>query len=79
MPRILEADMEATIEADLVASGYFKREPESYDKDLCLDPEQLFNFILLTQKDKWEEYQRQLGNRARDPFLSKVKEAIETR
>jgi len=79
MPRILEADMEATIEADLVSSGYFKREPASYDKDLCLDPEQLFNFILLTQKDKWEEYQRQLGNRARDAFLSKVKEAIETR
>lgn len=78
MPRLLEREMEALIESDLVSSGYFKREPEQYNKSLCLDAEMLMNFVIATQKDKWEEYQKQLGGRARDSFLSKVKSKIES-
>jgi type I restriction enzyme, R subunit len=77
MPKILESDMEATIETDLIASGYFKREPEQYDKSLCLDPEMLINFIIATQPDQWENYRKQLGERARSTFLSKVKDKID--
>jgi len=54
MPRILEHDMESIIESDLVTSRYFRRPPAAYDRDLCLDPEILFNFIIATQSDKWE-------------------------
>ena len=79
MPRILEKDMEATIEADFLASGFFKRNPSQYDKFFCLDPELLFNFIIATQKDRWENYQSQLGDRAKDALLNKIKEAIDSR
>lgn len=79
MPRILEKDMEALIESDLLATGYFKREPLNYDKILCLDTELLVNFIIATQKDKWEAYQKQLGGRAKDALLTKVKDEIEKR
>jgi len=71
--------MEAAIEADLIAAGYFKREPSAYDKSLCLDTELLLNFIIATQKDKWEAYQKQLGGRAKDALFTKIKEEIEKR
>jgi len=77
MPKILEKDMEASIEADLIAEGYFKREPSSYDKTLCLDTELLFNFIIATQKEKWESYQKQLGSKAKDALLNKIKDKID--
>lgn len=79
MPRILEKDMEAAIEADLLATGYFKREPSNYDKSLCLDTELLLNFIIATQKDKWEAYQKQLGGKAKDALLAKIKDEIDKR
>jgi len=79
MPKICEKEMEASIEADLISSGYFKREPSNYDKTLCLDPELLINFIIATQKDKWEAYQKQLGNKAKDALLTKIKDEIEKR
>lgn len=79
MPRILEKEMEDSIETDLINAGYFKREPECYDKSLCLDPEILINFLIATQPEKWEEYQKQLGSRARDALLTKVKDEIDKR
>ena len=79
MAKILEKDMEATIEADLIHAGYFKRIPSCYDKSLCLDLELVFNFIIATQKDKWEAYQKQLGDRAEDALLAKIKDEIEKR
>ncbi len=79
MPKILEKDMETAIEADLIKTGYFKREPSNDDKSLCLDPELLINFIIATQKEKWEAYQKQLGNKAKDALLAKIKDEIEKR
>jgi hypothetical protein len=71
MPRIRELDMEATIENDLALSGYFKRPFSAYDKDHCLDAEMLMNFIIATQSEKWNAYTTQLGDRAKDAFLTK--------
>lgn len=79
MAKITEKDMESLIEADLIGSGYFRREPERYDKALCLDPELLMNFIIATQPEKWEAYKTQLGGRAKDALLSKVKDEIDKR
>lgn len=79
MAKITEKDMEASIEADLISAGYFKRKPSCYNKELCLDPELLINFLIATQNDKWEAYQKQLGSKAKDALLSKVKDAIEKR
>ena len=70
--------MEAAIEKDLINAGYFKREPLSYDKSLCLHPELLLNFLLATQKDKWKACYKQLGNRAKDALLTKIKDEIDT-
>ena len=77
--RITEKEMEEIIEADLNSAGYFIREPDKYDAELCLDTEMLKNFIIATQMEKWEEYKKQLGERAEDAFLNKVKEEISKR
>lgn len=79
MAKITEKDMESSIEADLLHTGYFKREPSSYDKSLCLDPELVISFIIATQKDKWEAYQMQLGNKAKDALLTKINNEIDKR
>ncbi len=71
--------MESSIEADLINAGYFKRNPSHYDKALCLDPEMLINFIIATQKDKWEAYKKQLANKAQEALLTKIKDEIEKR
>lgn len=79
MPRILEKDMEAIIEADLTASGYFKRESDAYDKTLCLIPDDVVNFLIATQPAKWEAYQKQHGSSVKDTLLSKIKDEIDKR
>lgn len=79
MPRVLESDMESLIENDLNSSGYFVRKPSDYDRNLCLDPELLINFLIATQPESWQTYQQQLGNRAKDALLNKVKDEIAKR
>jgi type I restriction enzyme R subunit len=75
--KILERDMESIIESDLINSGYFRGSPDKYDKTYCMDSENLINFIIATQKDKWEEYLKQHGERARDTLTTKIKQAVD--
>ncbi|HQH99435.1 MAG TPA: type I restriction endonuclease [Spirochaetota bacterium] len=75
--KILERDMESIIESDLINSGYFRGSPDKYDKTYCMDTENLINFIIATQKDKWEEYRKQHGERAKDTLITKIKQAID--
>jgi len=79
MPRVLEKDMESSIENDLKSSGYFVRKPADYDRSLCLDPELLINFLIATQPESWQAYQQQLGSWAKDALLNKVKDEIAKR
>ena len=74
-----ERDFEATIEADLLASGFRKRRPQDYDRALCLDPGPLFDFIRATQIATWEKLKQQHGADAKERFLNRLVKEIETR
>jgi type I restriction enzyme, R subunit len=46
---ISEKNFEAAIETALHAHGYRRRTPEDYDRQLCLDPGAVLDFIYATQ------------------------------
>ncbi len=71
--------MESLIENELHSAGYFVRTPSDYDRNLCLDPELLINFLIATQPAPWQAYQRQLGSRTKDALLNKIKDEIAKR
>jgi len=77
MTIISEKDMEAQIEKDLAAVGYFVRKPGNYDKSLCMDKEQLINYLIATQKDSWDKYVKQHGASAGDTLANSIKKFID--
>ena len=67
-----ERDLESVIEEHLVASGYRKRAPGNYERELCLDTELLFDFIFATQPEEWKKLEVQYGGKAREGFLKRL-------
>jgi len=59
--KVTERKFEEHIEHHLLNSGYHKRRPEDYDKDLCLIPEDVILFIQATQPKEYAKLQRQYG------------------
>jgi type I restriction enzyme R subunit len=56
-----EQNFEDHIEEHLLNSGYHKCLPTEYDKDLCLIPDEVIQFIQSTQPKEYENLQRQYG------------------
>jgi len=56
-----ETDFEKHIEKYLLNSGYQKRLPKDYDKDFCLIPGEVLEFIQATQPLEYEKLQKQYG------------------
>lgn len=56
-----EKRFEDHITDHLVASGYTQRQPSSYDKALCLIPDDVIAFVQATQPDQWQKLERQYG------------------
>lgn len=57
-----EQDFEEHIEEHLLNAGYHKRLPEDYDKELCLIPDEVLNFIKTTQPKEYEKLQKQYAS-----------------
>ena len=53
--RVSEKKLEDSIVADLVAAGYRHQPSDAYDRELCLDPKMLVDFIYTTQPEEWEK------------------------
>lgn len=68
----------ATASGDFVPGGFRKRLPTDYDKDLCLIPQDLFDFIYITQPKEWEKLKKSLSGDARQPFLDRLGKEIST-
>ncbi|MDP9476800.1 MAG: type I restriction endonuclease, partial [Actinomycetota bacterium] len=79
MVDVSEKDVEATIEQHLLSSGYVKRDPKSYNRARCLDPEALFGFIYATQPEAWEKLKVQHGPEVKERFLKRLTKEIEVR
>ena len=75
---ISEQALEDVVVAELVKAGYAERQTSAYDKSLCLDAGQLIDFIIETQAKEWDKFRDQHGDSARQAFLKRVAQAIES-
>lgn len=60
-----------------VSGGFSSRRPDEYEKELCLIPTDLLQFIYATQPKEWEKYQKAAGNKAKDSLLQRIKKAVD--
>ena len=60
-PHYTEQKFETHIESHLLDSGYIKKTPADYDKDLCLIPSEVIQFIKTSQPDEYKKLQKQYG------------------
>jgi type I restriction enzyme R subunit len=76
---VSERNFETTIEESLLAGrpgGYRKREPEDYDRALCLDPGPLLDFIYATQPKEWEKLTKYYGGEVKERFLKRLSSEV---
>ena len=59
--------------------GYRRRRPEDYNKELCLDPGMVIDFILATQPKIWERLKQHHGSEVKERFLRRLSSEIERR
>lgn len=75
-----ESGFEEFIEQQLVGlHQYHKRDNTSYDRDLCMDPELVIEFIRTTQLEAWEKISEQYGDDVESRFLARLDEEIASR
>jgi len=72
----LEQDFEEHIEEHLLNSGYRKRLPEHYDKDLCLIPDELLRFVQETQPKEFEKLRKQYQEQALPNLCHRIAKEI---
>ena len=78
-PDISERVLEDAIEASLLNSRYHKRNPEQYDRALCLLPQDVLDFVLATQPKAWKQLTQHHGAAVREQFLQPCRREIERR
>lgn len=73
------AVVEAPKAYEYAPGGYRKREPEDYDRSLCLDPDKVIDFIYATQPKEWDKFKKQHGADAKDRLLKRLSSEIQKR
>jgi type I restriction enzyme R subunit len=77
-----ELGFESAIEAALLAGGYLRSEPSSFDRGLGVDPAELFAFISATQATEWSSLVSRHGNDdadARRGFTKRLADELDRR
>ena len=59
-----------------LAGGYRRRETTDYDKELCLIPKDVLDFIYATQPREWQKMQTQHGKDAKPMLLKRLASEI---
>lgn len=79
MPTYTEERFEDHIEAHLNQSGYRSLQSTDYNKDLCLIPDDMLQFIQGTQSEVYQKLERQYGADTSDKLLNRVSREIKSR
>ena len=74
-----ETDYEKHIESELINSQYQSSNNTEYDKELCLVPKDILNFIKNSQPKIFEKLTEQYGSDTEEKLLKKISSEIETR
>ena len=59
--------------------GYRTRSAKDYNRERCLIPDDLFDFVVATQPKEWQKLKKQFGTEAKGRFVQKVYGEIEKR
>ena len=59
--------------------GYHRRQPEDYDRGLCLIPTDVLDFLLATQPKVWEQLRQHHGAEVKPRFLGRLSREIARR
>jgi len=73
----LEQKFEEHIEERLLESGYHKRLPQDYNRELCLIPEEAITFVQSSQPKEWQKLGKQYGADAATRFVYRLSQEIE--
>src|SRR5450759_6333 len=74
-----EIAFEEHIESHLLASGYFKRLPQDYNKDLCLIADEAIQFIQVSQSKEWKKLEKQYGATTAEKLVERLASEISKR
>ena len=77
MPTYTETDFESHIEAQLKQSGYRSLPLADYDKNLCLIPHEVLQFIQATQPKEYQKLRRQYGAETPGKLRLRISKVIE--
>ena len=72
----LEQDFEEHIEQHLLNSGYHSRHPSEYDKEACLIPAEVLQFIQSSQTKEYEKLQSHLGSETDQKILYRLSNEV---
>ncbi|MGH9380699.1 MAG: RNA-binding domain-containing protein [Thermoanaerobaculia bacterium] len=64
---------------DAPPGGYLRRQPEDYDRALCLLPRDAVDFVLATQPKEWQRLTQHHGAAVKEQFLRRLAAEIERR
>lgn len=74
-----EKNLENTIETSLLQNGYQPRPSRDYHPALSLIPQDVLNFIQVTQPKEWQKFTTQYGEDADNKLLKRLAEVIKNR
>ena len=61
---------------DISPGGYRKRRDEDYNRSLCLIPEDVLDFVLVTQPQEWKRLSQHHGAAVEEQFLKRLSSEI---
>jgi len=64
---------------EYIPGGYTQRTSADYDRNLCLIPEDVLDFILATQPQEWGRLKDHYGSEVKERFLRRLASEIERR
>ena len=64
---------------DPMPGGYRKRTSDDYDRALCLVPEDVLDFVLVTQPQEWKRLSQHYGAAVEEQFLKRLSSEIARR
>ena len=79
MPTYTETDFENHIESQLNQSGYRSLPQADYDKDFCLIPHEVLQFIQATQPREYQKLRSQYGAETSQKLLIRISKVIANR
>ncbi len=76
-PRVLPGGASPGVEAspfygEFAPGGYQPRQPEDYEREVYLIPEDVHDFIYATQPKEWEKFTKQQGAEAKDRLFKRL-------